>query len=107
MFNSPKHNPNKNTVEKKSSVQKWDRLGRALVYALLELPDNILITPKDQVTRVGSRPVRSSTIELTFASVAMALDASVSTGSSMGSEHFPIIIEFGFAATRVGRRAPR
>ena len=25
----------------------------------------------------------------------------------MGSDHFPIIIEFGFAATRVGRRAPR
>ena len=81
--------------------------GRAIVDTLLDLPDNILITPKDLTTRVGSRPATRSTIDLTFASAALALDASVSTGSSMGSDHFPIVIEFGFAATRVGRRAPK
>jgi exonuclease III len=72
------------------SNSRTNASGRAIVDTLLDLPDNILITPKDLTTRVGSRPATRSTIDLIFASAALALDATVSTGCSMGSDHFPI-----------------
>lgn len=71
-----------------------NRGGTSIWNALIELPDISLLTPKDLCTRFDPATNKPSTIDLSFASAMIAINAVLKTGHSMGSDHLPIMMTF-------------
>ena len=68
--------------------------GNALSEVLLQSPNLVLLTPKGLPTRLDPRGTLS-TLDLTLGSGRFSNPLSVTTGPDIGSDHYPVITEFG------------
>jgi len=84
-----------------------NRGGSALATSLTELPDVTLLTPKNLGTRMCPTTARFSTIDLTFSSALLSLDADVHLGPHHGSDHLPIFITINAKPSQAQSRAPK
>ena len=98
---------NAHHVQWESNCQAASRSGNSIAFALLDLPDIALLTPPDLGTRVDDRDAHTSTIDLSFSSSALSIDADDSIGEYIGSDHLPVHTTIPISPIQAGCRAPR
>jgi len=84
-----------------------NRSGNAIATALSDLPDIALLTPPDIGTRTNINTGGESTIDLTFSSSALSIDAEVFVGKYLGSDHLPVHVSIKISPSQAESRAPR
>lgn len=88
-----------NTRENKS--------GKSIYSALIDHPEANLITPHGLTTYINPGSGKESTIDLTFTSPTVSVDASVRQGPYLGSDHLPLIIQTDATLNKTHSHAPR
>ena len=84
-----------------------NRGGSSLVAALTEVTDVSLLTPKNLNTRMCPQTAKFSTIDLTFSSAFLSLDADIKVGDHLGSDHLPVFISLNTVPKQATSRAPK
>ncbi|XP_045028571.1 uncharacterized protein LOC123471402 [Daphnia magna] len=75
------------------SNQRPNKSGKSLYSTLLEIPTISLITPPQLATYISPSTGRTSTLDITIASTAIANDSVVTLGPFLGSDHIPVVVE--------------